>query len=130
MAPPPELFGTSTMAALRQLLGSRGGGRAPAFEPAEGSGCVSGLLDGPLALAKALLAAGGAAAEPGQSVIRTNVGNLAVELLKAAAAVGTLAMTEFVMWPLRCGVLPLSHGTIGQWQYLWSPSLRKRVLRM
>ena len=42
------------------------GSRAPAFEVAEGAGVTTGLLDGPLALAAALLAAGSAASPPGQ----------------------------------------------------------------
>lgn len=40
-----------------------------------------------MGLAVALLAAGGPAAEPGQSVIRTNVGNLVLNLLQEAAEV-------------------------------------------
>jgi hypothetical protein len=41
--PPPEVFGTSALAALRTLLGlgSRMA-RAPAFEAAEGSGATTG----------------------------------------------------------------------------------------
>ena len=38
-------------------------------------------------LAAALLAAGGPAAEPGQAVIRTNVGNLVLNLLQEASEV-------------------------------------------
>lgn len=108
VTPPPELYGTSTMAALRVLLGGRGNGRGPAFEPAEGSGCATGLLDGPLALAAALLAAGGPAAEPGQAVIRTNVGNLSMDLLRAAAAVNWMQLPVLIVdcasaWPCSIG---------------------------
>ena len=48
---------------------------------------AAGLLDGPVVLAAALLAAGGPAAEPGQAVIRTNVGNLVLNLLQEASEV-------------------------------------------
>lgn len=48
---------------------------------------AAGLLDGPVVLAAALLAAGGPAAEPGQAVIRTNVGNLVLTLLQEASEV-------------------------------------------
>lgn len=40
-----------------------------------------------MVLAAALLAAGGPAAEPGQAVIRTNVGNLVLNLLQEASEV-------------------------------------------
>lgn len=54
--------------------------------------CAAGLLDGPLGFAAALLAAGGPAAEPGQAVIRTNVGNLALNLLQEAGSVSCPAV--------------------------------------
>ena len=60
------------------LLAVRAPGRTPAFEAFEGVGCAAGLLDGPVALASALVATGGPAAGPGQAVTRTNVANMAV----------------------------------------------------
>ncbi len=60
------------------LLGTRGGGRARLFEVCEGVGCGSGALDGPVALAAALVAAGGPAAPAGQAVIRFNVASMVV----------------------------------------------------
>lgn len=70
---------------------------------------LAGLLDGPVGLAAALLAAGGPAAEPGQAVIRTNVGNLVLNLLQEAAEV-----TALLVW-IELHECCSSYGREKQW---------------
>lgn len=48
------------------------------FEVHEGVGCGTGALDGPVALAAALVAVSGPAAPAGQAVIRSNVASMMV----------------------------------------------------
>lgn len=53
------------------------------FEAHEGVGCGTGALDGPLALAAALVAASGPAAPAGQAVIRSNVASIMVRHIRS-----------------------------------------------